>query len=513
MPDAAAPGTPTPTRVLVATPNPVSAHAVQAGLGDDWEVVWTGDGLEALQEIIVSPPRAAVISGELDNLSGLQLCQRLKAEPDLAGIPLLLVHLQGNRLGDHWAASLGVEGHVQLVTVTDLAGGPFLESLQRLLAQPPIHPLAPERVATLQGQCADASLLRWVADRWRDLAQEQALLQAMAAASTKIHDLPTLLKELLGLCGDVLEFRAIGVYWYETGTLYTLGEGERGPGDPPSPFEQAMWEQAEIFGDIVRGFPGPGELVAVDAGEPRSLQDVPDSASAFFAVPLQADGTIGVLGLATTKSSSRREHYLRTLGLLAQQMALVLSSALMYQQIQQLSRTDGLTGLLNRRGFLERATSEVARHQRFRSPFTVLLTDLDHFKQVNDTFGHPQGDVVLRETAHLFKTNLRSIDVAGRYGGEEFVILLPETGAAGGHVVAERLRESVAAHRFPRIEGGEPLRCTLSIGFASYTGEGPVDLEALIGAADAALYRAKGTGRNRVAGPEAGVALGPLSAT
>lgn len=497
-------GTPAPQTVIVAAPNPGTAHAIQHGLSDDWTVLWVGDGLEALQAIIAHPPRAAVIAGDLETLSGLQLCQRLKAEPDLAAIPLVLVHLQGNRLGDLWATTLGVEAHLQLATVTDLSVPPFTDVLARLLQLEPIAPLSPARVATLQAQIELPVLLPWVAERWRELALEQALLHAMAVASTKVHDLPTLVEEVLGLCGDVLEFRAIGLYWYETGVLYTLGEGERGPGDPPSAFEESMWEQAEIFADFIKGFAGPGATNAVDAGEPRMAMPGREGGSAFFAVPLQGETTIGVLGLSTSKTSSRREHYLRTLGLLAQQMALVLSGALMYQQIQQLSRTDGLTTLLNRRGFFERAATEATRHQRFRSPFTILMTDLDHFKRVNDTFGHQQGDIVLREAAQLFASNLRSIDVAGRYGGEEFVILLPETGPAGGQVVAERLREAVCNFLFQSLLGEDPLRCTISIGMASYTGEGVVDIDALIGAADAALYKAKTGGRNRVVVTEVG---------
>lgn len=162
--------------------------------------------------------------------------------------------------------------------------------------------------------------------------------------------------------------------------------------------------------------------------------------------------------------------------------------------------TDALTGLLNRRQ-LDRRTAEAVRvARRYGRPLACLMVDLDHFKDVNDTFGHQVGDDALREVGHRLRLTCRRSDVIGRYGGEEFVILLPETDAEGAMVMAERIRDAIASPPFVarhrEIESEVPLAA--SVGVASF-GEGARDRLMLYAAADSALYAAKRGGRNQVA--------------
>jgi two-component system cell cycle response regulator len=167
------------------------------------------------------------------------------------------------------------------------------------------------------------------------------------------------------------------------------------------------------------------------------------------------------------------------------------------QRLEALATTDPLTRLLNRRAFHERITEEVQRAHRYGSVVTLLLLDMDHFKQVNDTFGHLIGDAVLAQLASVMQASLRTVDVAARYGGEEFVAILPETALEGGIVIAERLRERVERHEFAGANGN-PLRLTASLGVAAYPTAEVRSTEDLIARADAALYRAKAHGRNQV---------------
>ena len=164
------------------------------------------------------------------------------------------------------------------------------------------------------------------------------------------------------------------------------------------------------------------------------------------------------------------------------------------------SITDGLTGVHNRRHLEERAESEVSRARRYARPLSCLFVDLDHFKRVNDTHGHGVGDDVLRAFASLLVRHLRCSDLVGRYGGEEFVVLLTDTGEAAAQLTAEKLRRLVRGFRFPGIPGKE--RITVSIGVAGLSP--PLDtVERLFAAADTALYRAKDEGRDRVVVHEA----------
>ena len=161
------------------------------------------------------------------------------------------------------------------------------------------------------------------------------------------------------------------------------------------------------------------------------------------------------------------------------------------EALERLTVTDGLTGLYNRRRLMEMLGAEAERAQRGAGPFTVLMIDVDHFKQYNDTHGHQAGDKVLARVGEVLRDVIRQIDTAARYGGEEFLLLLPQTGAEAAADVAERLRKQVSSAALD----GEAV--TVSVGVAEFPGNGGT-VEAVIAAADAALYRAKADGRDRV---------------
>jgi diguanylate cyclase (GGDEF)-like protein len=176
------------------------------------------------------------------------------------------------------------------------------------------------------------------------------------------------------------------------------------------------------------------------------------------------------------------------------------------RKLEEISVRDSLTGLYNRRYFQDRLSDEFHRAHRHSRPVSLLMVDVDHFKNVNDTYGHQTGDEVLRSLGLMLVNRTRTIDVVARYGGEEFVALLPETDGPGALEVAERLRELVALTPLHRvgpntgIKAGEPetIHCTVSIGVACLAGTNMIEPGHLLGAADTALYSAKASGRNRV---------------
>jgi diguanylate cyclase (GGDEF)-like protein len=158
------------------------------------------------------------------------------------------------------------------------------------------------------------------------------------------------------------------------------------------------------------------------------------------------------------------------------------------------SMTDPLTGLLNRRYFNELSGKEVTRARRHGLAFAVLMIDIDHFKRINDTFGHPVGDLAIKAVADACNNSLRPHDLLARYGGEEFVLTLPHSDEAGARVVAERIRQLVETIEIATESG--PLRFTVSVGVSIY--QDGLALEQVVGRADEALYKAKQGGRNRV---------------
>jgi len=166
-------------------------------------------------------------------------------------------------------------------------------------------------------------------------------------------------------------------------------------------------------------------------------------------------------------------------------------------RLEALARTDPLTQLLNRRALLQQLAMEVERTRRYNAPLSILMIDVDEFKDVNDTHGHLAGDQVLIEVALLLARTARSVDSVARYGGDEFVIAVPETGEAGAIAFAERLRDKIQSHAFD-IGKGEPLKLTVSIGVADFPEAKVETAEDLLDCADQALYRAKAGGRNLV---------------
>lgn len=176
---------------------------------------------------------------------------------------------------------------------------------------------------------------------------------------------------------------------------------------------------------------------------------------------------------------------------------LVMSLARTRQaELTLLLRTDPLTGLANRRTLEQTLEREVARAARFGAPLAVVLFDLDHFKRVNDTYGHRVGDAVLTAASGVLAADVRTIDLAGRYGGEELMLVLPETDLEGARVVAERVRASIEALEV--LAGDSRVAVTVSAGCAVLSLPRVGDVDTLVRAADDALYRAKSAGRNRV---------------
>ncbi|MDD5435062.1 MAG: GGDEF domain-containing protein, partial [Nitrospira sp.] len=165
--------------------------------------------------------------------------------------------------------------------------------------------------------------------------------------------------------------------------------------------------------------------------------------------------------------------------------------------LKKISITDPLTSLLNRRYFEERISEELERSKRHNQPFSLLIIDIDNFKDFNDTYGHLYGDEVLRNTAHGIRGCTRVIDIAARYGGEEFAVILPTTDKEGALIIGTRIRDEIYNMSFPVQRAEKPAKLTVSIGIATYPDDAAT-IEDLINNADRALYKAKGLGKNRV---------------
>jgi diguanylate cyclase (GGDEF)-like protein len=230
-----------------------------------------------------------------------------------------------------------------------------------------------------------------------------------------------------------------------------------------------------------------------------------------LAMPLRARlGTgndfdqVGVIAIAR-RGRAFTETERDLFGYLASQAAVSLENANLHETVQRQAVTDELTGLFNVRHFHETLDYEVERTRRFQSEVSLVMIDIDDFKQVNDTHGHQQGDLVLLEVGRVLRELSRDIDEPARYGGEELAVVLPQTDVSGAELAAERMRTAIERLEIRRVDDEGVLRVTASFGVASLPGTATTK-DRLIAAADQALYRAKRGGKNRVERAESATA-------
>ncbi|WP_029458156.1 GGDEF domain-containing protein [Solidesulfovibrio alcoholivorans] len=235
----------------------------------------------------------------------------------------------------------------------------------------------------------------------------------------------------------------------------------------------------------------------LDGAAGRTPVDIPQSAEESLALPLRAGGqTFGCLTLYRAKGRALGKDQVQTLYASVGHLALALRNAALFSQVKVRADHDGLTRIHNRRAFDERLVEELRRHQRYGHSMSLLMLDIDHFKNINDSYGHLMGDHVLREVGKIISEQLRSTDFTARYGGEEFVVILPLTTEEQSQVLAERLRQAIAETRF--TSEGKPFGITVSIGTAALTPGALLKRRDLVDKADKALYQAKKLGRNQV---------------
>jgi diguanylate cyclase (GGDEF)-like protein len=353
---------------------------------------------------------------------------------------------------------------------------------------------------------ADAfnQMLVRIRDRRKVLEDRDA---AFRSALNRLGDALTVTHDRAGIISAVLETSALSV-GAKCGVFYAVlpGGGLRamscyGCEDSGSTLkpEEGAAGTAVVRDDVVH-VPGDATLAP---SEPV--------ADAAVAIPLRrgnhAIGVLALYGRGPAEAFSTDDVHL--IQSLTHQAETAIENTFLYEEATRLSITDGLTGLWNRRLFDLRINEELQRAIRFQEPFGLLLVDLDHFKSVNDRYGHQAGDAVLVELARRLTDATREVDVVTRFGGEEFALILPKTPVQGTVRLAAKVREVVANEPF--AAGNSSIAVTVSVGAAAYPDHG-LSAGELLAAADAALYRAKENGRNRVEEAEPGGRPAPRGA-
>jgi two-component system cell cycle response regulator len=453
-----------------------------------YQVVAVPDGEHLLERLRAEAPDLVLLDIMMPKVDGLQLLERIRAEPGWHDLPVLMVSSMPPEDGTVRSLEIGA---------TDFISKPF--RMRELLARVDAHV---RRGRELRKVKAEASAIA------EDLKQSVSIVDIL-------HEVTDSLKpdEIYHILARRVA-RALGISRCSI-VLAMPGDAH---GTVVAAFENPMLRNLQVelprYPEIVKALE-TGRMVIVDdvatdalfaavrAGWQRDGVAVPTRS--VLALPFRMRGEqTGVLYLRSTDSerSLTREDAEFADSVIRAAVA-ALEKAHDFASVQsererlaQLASTDALTGCLNRRALTEVLEREIDRAQRYSLVLTILMVDIDHFKRVNDTMGHLVGDTVLRQLGDLLRREVRSVDSVARYGGEEFVITLPETGAQGAMVFAERMRQRIQEQPFG--EGGTALSTTVSIGVASFPDPRIKDPDSFLALADAALYRAKADGRNLV---------------
>ncbi|MCL4474427.1 MAG: diguanylate cyclase [Actinobacteria bacterium] len=338
----------------------------------------------------------------------------------------------------------------------------------------------------------------------RELAERNSELQALyeiSQATTDVHDTQELILQVLDSVSELRHlFKALpeaGIFLIEDGKMRLAGH----TGGHSDEF-LSMHDDMQI-GDCLCGKAAQtGEIIISDSSRTDPGHDFhnhEDGEHAHIIVPLGSVGEIlGVLYLylppGKVEISERR---LRLLKSISSQIASAIENVKLHEKTRELSLHDPLTGLANRRLMTDELEKTLARSKRSGKPFSLIMLDLDHFKDYNDHFGHASGDNLLVGLSDLIRNEIRRIDLAVRYGGEEFLIILPETGMAEAMEVAERIRSKTGSREFVCSDSMTTTGITVSLGVSTWDRNISSE-EILIARADTALYRAKSNGRDRV---------------
>lgn len=486
------------SRILVADDDPSVLESVTWLLKENgYEVVPANGGAACLDQLERRSPDLLLLDILMPDADGLQLLERIKSDERWRDLPVLMLSAQPPE--DASVRSLG------------LGAADFIRK--------PYRPK--ELLARVQAHLRMGTVLR--ATRLALVRTEEALVRAQQDADSR-RKLVDILHEVTGDLSVSELFhllvrraaRALGVSHCSV-VLARPGEA--------SAVVVAAYENPKLQQLTIQLDRYPELKAALDSGQPVLVEDLDTHPlyegvrhvwgiegieipiRSVIALPFTIErGQYGVFLVRRTRDQEPfgasdlefAQAVITAAVAVIQRAQMVESTMADNARLEQLAQTDPLTQLLNRRALTERITAEMERALRYDSTLALLMIDLDHFKRVNDTYGHLVGDDVLRDVAKLLVDTIRVSDIVARYGGEEFLVLLPETDDAGAESFADRIRAAVEEHDF--TDGGEhpQLRLTASIGVAMYPAARVESVEDLFARADAALYRAKADGRNRV---------------
>jgi len=482
------------TRILVVDDSPVIRSKLEEILtGADYNVKTAPDGIQGLELIHDEEFDLLFLDIDMPNLSGLQVCRMLRNEQQFADFPIIMLTARTEKKDEYWGIETGASAYMKKPFDPE----ELLQKVQDVLdsspsaqpgaaALPDLEVEEDKDVIFKAGEIQEIKLFKMsLTNKIFQIATSQFGLQETCERISEIFSAVIEFDLATFLISDEEQIK-LYVFVNKTITRNFFNEVRK---SLLNEFIELTDKKNIQMDEVEVDLNDPGNNLLKEGGH--------DKIGTMRTVPLDSTGeTFGLFNMARGKKGSFSDSEIDMCNTIAAQSALVLNNVRMYEKIKRFAIADGLTGLHNHRYFQEQLEKEYSRARRFNLSLAMIMLDLDDFKTINDTYGHQQGDIILKDVGMLMKRSVRDIDLVARYGGEEFSVILPETPKKNAIVVAERIRQAINDHQF-HLDSG-PIEVTASLGVSGHPDDDINNKVDLIAKADEALYAAKRNGKNRV---------------
>lgn len=477
--------------ILVVDDSPLILDFVSKFLSSNgYGVLTASNGIEAIEKTFRELPDLIVLDVMMPRMNGYQTCRLLKTDPETCDIPIIMLTAKDQTSDKYWGIQTGADAYLS----KEFEQSALLTTIRVLLQKKP-------KISQRKSLIRENSLISAVdiVTKVNDLLDkklfEATVLNEMSSLIERgIDDFKDVVNSVMGTLSKIIDFNVaviVTIEEHHVECFYKINHpGSKWQMGRIQEYTKGYLKEHDVYLDAEHKITVLGDMV-------NTTDEMKEREIGFFDVPIKYVNKLGGLIILTHNVSDwlekRDEDFFKTV---IKQAFVIIENSWLYNKLKKIAISDSLTGIYNHGFLYESLFKEYTRTERHKLPLSFLMLDLDYFKNINDTYGHLKGDDILRKLAHIIKKNIRTYDIPGRYGGEEFSVILPESTVDDGVHLAERIRSEVEKYNFG--DDYAAIKCTVSVGVSGYPGKDIKNIEDLIRKADQALYKAKEEGRNRV---------------
>lgn len=455
-------------------------------------VITAKNGLEAAEKVYAEKPDLIISDIEMPKMNGYQFCRLLKNEEFIRDIPVILLTSKTQASSKFWGLETGADMYI----TKDFEAEDLLSNIE-ILINTAVQSNLRHKLENVS-EAAASDLLSKINMMLDKKLYETTIINKISEIGYSITDMKQTINYIFNLLNKIIDFQIGTIVLIEQQVVKVfLYVNRLSDVTFMQDYEYFILQRVtEIFDLNLEDM--EIELEEFNAeNESENKGHIFRERDAFLRTISVHNENIGIFSLINFYTKGFNQDNIDLLNKLKSHIDIIVDNARMYNKIKNLSIYDGLTNLFNRRYFMELLETEFIRSVRYGLQLSLMILDIDNFKQVNDTYGHLSGDIVLKNISKIMKNSVRSIDFVGRYGGEEFVVCFPETNKKMAINIAERIRTNIFEKEH-KLDTGDSIKLTVSIGLASFEDGEFTNKKDFLKLSDERVYAAKRTGKNRV---------------